>query len=595
MKAKFWAKVMTLLLSMLTLVACSSADENIWLKSPAWSRGVFVGNTNVINPVSFVTDAGGNTTFLLVDLDEESSTYSFNLARLESNSTKLDYSTIHLDDLRSVKQPEIVQEPDGSLRLIWIASEGLYTLPIGEDNAPIGEPVLLSGGDVVASYDIAHASDGKVTLWYAGSRRDTGIYALSDYTGNAQSVLIDADGTLVRLRYDQQDQLHTLWVHYPFGYETTEVQYGIYDPAQNEFVLPFSTVSNLNLGIQKRLDDLALGVDESDVYLFWVVTFQSGLQAGAIQASYQSFPIGDSGQGVSPLFMSAPMVYSLEFERSSGDLKAGDRVSFSDLSVPMTPKTLDFRTNLTPAGEVVLAVRSPSEHLWRKMREQVNLIYFDNGTFKDYQPLTFTTAESTLPNVKNETSGYVSIVWLEKKSSSSASVYFASTDPEIAERFDTISSGEYLNIAYTALFGMLIGALLAPIAAGAWLIAPLAVLAVFSFARRPFPPRFQNYFSVAGLIAALVSIWLVKLGIFPMMWEYVPFSAWVPKIPALVGDILRFGVPMLTLGVAGFTAWHFTYRRDNNSSLYFILIYIAIDSLITASIYAVLIYGTYVQ
>jgi hypothetical protein len=79
------------------------------------------------------------------------------------------------------------------------------------------------------------------------------------------------------------------------------------------------------------------------------------------------------------------------------------------------------------------------------------------------------------------------------------------------------------------------------------------------------------------------------------MLAYVPFSAWIPNIPAVLGEILRIGVPFLTLLLSGFIAWHFTYRRGNDSSLYFLLIYIGVDALITTSIYAVLIYGTYVQ
>ncbi|MDX1377293.1 MAG: hypothetical protein R3307_00460, partial [Anaerolineales bacterium] len=209
--------------------------------------------------------------------------------------------------------------------------------------------------------------------------------------------------------------------------------------------------------------------------------------------------------------------------------------------------------------------------------------------------LTFTSSLSTLPNVVNDTNGYVSVTWLERLSSDLFYVYFASTDPTLVDRFDAMSTREYLDVTYTTLFGMLIGALLAPIAAGIWLIAPLIALAIFSFMHRFFPPKIGGYLSIAALVVAVGVVWFVKLAVFPNMWDYVPFSAWIPNIPVLLGDILRVGIPLLTLVVSGFTAWHFTYRRGNDSSLYFMLIYVALDALITTSIYAVLIYGTYVQ
>jgi len=594
MKFGLWAKLAALVISVGILTSCSSTQESLWLKSPDWSRGAFIGNTKVIAPVSFVSGLDNSIYFLLVDLNEETTNYSFNLVRMNSDSDELDHFKISPGELLNVKQPEIMRAEGGNLRLFWIASEGLYTLLVGEDGVPTGEPVLLSGSDAVSSYDIAYSLDGNITLWYAGSRRIPGIYALSEFDGSAQGILVDQDGTLIKLRYDEQGRLHTGWVHYPFGFEQSEVIYGVYDSAAKEFSAAFSPVLPLEIGTTVSLDDLALGVDDTNVYLSWVTNVHTGPLAGDIRANYVTFPIG-SPLPTTPQPVFAPTIYSLEFEDFSSDLKTGERVSLQGLNAPTTIKIQDFRTNVMPTGEVVLAVRSPAEHLWRKTREQVDLVYFDNGSLSAYQPLTFTSTISTFPNVMIDQNDYVSLTWLEKESSSQHSVYFASTQPQMIDRFDTISYNETLTVIYTTLFGMLIGALLAPIAAGVWLLAPVFVLALFSFVSRVFPPKLKGFLSMLGVVVAVATVWYIKLAIFPLMMEYVPFSAWVPNIPVLLGDILRVAVPLLTLAVAGFTAWHYTYRQKNNSSLYFILIYVGIDALITTSIYAVLIYGTYVQ
>lgn len=594
MSFKIWVKFSVLLLFVWMLTSCSSAEESLWLKSPDWSRGAFIGNTSLVTPVSFVYGGDNSLYFLLVDLNEETSNYSFDLVRMNPDSDELEHFGISPGELLSVKQPEIMSDENGDLRIFWVASEGLYTLLVGDDGVSLGEPVLLSGKDAVSSYDIARSLDGNITLWYAGSRRNPGVYALSQYTGGAQSVLVDPDGTMVRLRYDEKDELHAAWVHYPFGFEQSEIVYGIYDPDLAEFSTSFLPILSLNIGTTVSLDDFALGVDDTNVYFYWTTNVHSGPLAGDIRGNYVTFPIGESLR-TTPQPVFAPMIYSLKFEDSTNDLKAGGRVSLQGLNAPMTIKVQDFRSNVLPADEVVLAVRSPGEHLWRKTREQVNLIYFDNGSPSEYQPLTFTSTISTFPNVMIAPGGYISLIWLEKVETSEYSVYFSSTDPQMINRFNTVSYNETLTVIYTTLFGMLIGVLLAPIAAGVWLLAPVFVLAVFSFIGGIFPPKLKGYISAAGLVTAVAVVWYIKLAIFPLMMEYVPFSAWIPNIPELLGDILRVAVPFLTLVISGFTAWHYTYRQKNNSSLYFILIYVALDALITTAIYAVLIYGTYVQ
>jgi len=594
MKFKAWLKAAALLVSMGILASCSSGQESLWLKSPDWSRGVFIGNTKVVSPVSYVSDSNNNIYFFLVDLNEDTSDFSFNLVHLNSNSNALESLSPSLGELRNVKQPEIVND-NGNLRLFWIASEGLYTWVVSEDGIPISEPVLLSGNDAVSSYDIAYAGDGNITIWYAGSRRNPGIHALSQYDGSTPGILIDPDGTLIRLRYDAQGRLHTAWVHYPFGYEQSEILYGVYDVAAAQFSAAFSPIVPLDVGTSTSLDDFALGVDDTNIYILWTTSVHIGPQAGDIQARNVAFPIDTSPQIRTPSLIIAPTIYTLEFADTANDLKVGQRVSLPGLDVPMTSQIQDFRVNPIPAGELVLAFRSPTEHLWRKSREQVNLLYFDNGNISAYQPLTFTSTVSTHPNVVNGQDGYVSLTWMEKLSSDTFAVYFASTDPQFVGRFKAMSFGEMLNIVYAVLFGMLIGALLAPFAAAVWMFAPLAAIGLFSLVRRILPGRVSGYLSIVELIVAIVLVWFTKMAALPQMLDYVPFSAWIPNIPVLLGDILRVIVPLLTLIASAFVAWHFTYRRETNSSLYFILIYVGVDALITTSIYAVLIYGTYVQ
>jgi len=576
------------------LMSCSSGEESLWLKSPDWSRGVFVGNTASVSPASFVNDDDGNVTFFLSTLNSETSEYSFDLAQLDSGTGPPSHEIYTHYQLRSLKQPQIIIDDNGETRLFWIAEEGLYTMHAGDDGNLVEEPVLLSGSYAVAYYDIAQTLEGHVAIWFAGSRRSPGIYALDRYDGTGQPVLVDAQGTLVRIRYDVDGHLHAAWVYYPFGFERSEFRYGIYDG--NDFSAITPAALPFDIGPSVSLDDFSLGVDDSYVYLMWTTNVHSGPSAGDIQGQYHSFPRGSMPQALSKTSILAPTIYSLEFDDPSPlDVHTGKRVSYDNLNAPVTSKVQDFRTNVVPSSEVALVFRSPAEHLWRKTREQVNILYFDDGSLSAYQPLTFTSTVSTFPNVITNSDDFLSMTWLERDSSGGYSVYYASTDPEVVSNHGDLSGSEILNLIYTVLFGMLIGALLAPIAAAVWTLAPLVILALFSFVQRLVPEKWDRRVSVIGIGFAILSIWFVKLAVFPMMLDYVPFSAWIPNIPAWLAVALRIAVPLLTLLIAGWTAWHYTYRRENHSSLYFLLIYVAIDALITTSIYAVLIYGTFVQ
>ena len=90
--------------------SCSSVEDNLWLKTPDWSRGVYLGGTSVLEPVSFVDDSNGNAYFFLVEANEERSNYSFDLVRMNAGSEELDHFKIFLGELQNVKQPEIVRD-----------------------------------------------------------------------------------------------------------------------------------------------------------------------------------------------------------------------------------------------------------------------------------------------------------------------------------------------------------------------------------------------------------------------------------------------------------------------------------------------------
>jgi len=218
-----WLLIVLSLFVALFLTACSAEpDQHIWLKSPGWSRAVFLGKTAFNDPIPLALDEHGSIFSALITRDDDLSEAHFNILALDRNADLLWQRT--LTDF-PLHQPDLTQMmvTDRGLQLFFLDQEHLYTLLLYHDGTPQGDPVLLSGDTVVGSYALVSTLQGELTLWYAGTRRAPGLYALSSLDGGGTVTAVDPDGIRVQTRYDQTDTLHVSWLHYPVGYGSTEI------------------------------------------------------------------------------------------------------------------------------------------------------------------------------------------------------------------------------------------------------------------------------------------------------------------------------------------------------------------------------------
>ena len=588
---KRWSLILVLGILSLLVTACSGPDEHIWLKSPGWSRAVFLGGTAFSELVPVVIDETNNMFFVLVEKEEDLESSHFRVLAFNQNVDALWERS--LTDI-SLMRPSSVQIMlvDGGLQLFWIDQEQLYMLELDSEGHELGAPVLLSGDDEVDSFSVVADPDGNPVLWYAGPRDNPGVYSLTAFDGSSLPVGIDPDGIRVQLHYDQSSNLHASWLHYPIGYGISEILYAVYPPGIAWQPGQYDVVYTLSVSPTSSLKGPTLGVDDEGTYLFWTVVVRSGVQAGTVQTEYVYFSNAQPSTITGPRSIAMPSNYALSHEFLPNTLlDAGERVSLNDANVSMTTELQEITTNATAAGELAIAFRTPTQHLWRKERNQVNVAYFRNGSPSSYQPLSFTPTFSTLPYLVSSEDGHLYITWLEKQESDWNTVYFASTAPSVKDALSQSTGRENLRIVAQVSFGMLVGILLAPIGAALWAMAPLAILLITSPLRKLGSTRVQTVFTVISVTIAIAAYWLSKLATLPGMLDYVPFSAWIPEISVTLGIILRWLVPLLSSGIALVVAWYYTFRRSNQSTLYFLLIYIGIDALLTVAIYAVLIYG----
>lgn len=590
MKFHRWILFGVVILTFFLLSACSGPDEHIWLKSSGWSRAVFLGNTNLNDPVSMTLDDDGQVYFIFLSANEDDETKFFELLALDPSGLPLWTHSLAEITVSLPDNPQILWENE-KLQLFWIDNHHLYTLSLDSNGTPLDdEAILLSAEIEVDSYSVAVDDSGRHTLFFAGARQNPGVYALSTSDGKGEIVSIAPDGIRVQLRYDQENTLHATWLDYPLGYGRTKIFYANY-PKKGEATAPQILIEK-SINPSNAFDGPIMGIDTENIFVFWTESTRTGLDAGSIKTNYLYFPLGDATSASEVAFIAVPSGYDLEFASPSQEfLLSGERAFLAENIFLPTIKVQEIVPNPVQTGELAIIFRSPMEYLWRKVHEQVNIAYFQEGKLTSYQPLSFTTTLSTSPYLLNSPEGYLYATWLEKIESNRYALYFASTSPEIKETMSRSTTREMGRVAAQVSFGLLVGILMAPIAAGVWVVVPLMVLFLFSPLRKFGSRRTQDIVGIISLVFAIAAFWFGKIAMLPGMFDHVPFSAWVPIISSGVSEILRYGVPLTSMLISLFIAWHYTYRQSNKSTLYFLLIYVGVDSLLTAAIYAVLIYG----
>jgi hypothetical protein len=430
-----------------------------------------------------------------------------------------------------------------------------------------------------------------VTVWFAGPRREPGLYALPLGDLAEEGALVDPLGIRPNLQYDEQGTLHVSWAHHPPGYEDTRFFYaaypdGLYQPGrETEVVSPI-------LGLTSVLHGPRLGLDWQRAYLFWTVEVRTGQQAGQVETNYVHFPLGTPSAASSVDQLFAPATYRLSYGAfPDGSLAAGDRVPLTSEYNGGTGRIRDVAANFGSEKELTIAANIQVDYLRRKQAGQVGTLFFQEGIPVAYQLLSFTPAFSADPAILSDRAGQLYITWLEKGELPGFVVYFASTAPDIRAALDVITWADVGRLAGESLFGLASGALFVPFVL-VWMIAPMVVLGLTSRIRRE-DESLTGLGTLIGLGLAMGAYWAGKLVTIPAMRDYVPFSAWLPIVPPWLNLPLRLGVPLLIAALALLIAWRYTYGRQNRALLFFMLIYIAIDGVLTMAVYGVIIFGAY--
>jgi hypothetical protein len=568
-----------------TLAGCAPADH-LWLNAPEWSRATLVGSTVAAYPDPPMMDEAGNPYFVLAH-QRGSDRQQLEIVSLDPTGLERWRQPLPFSMSRAV-QPRLIVDRAG-LVVLWIDDESLYAADFNPSSREPGAARQLSGDVMVSSFDVVRTSDGQSHVWFAGPRRLPGLYRAS--LDGAAPVQLDPEGILPDLEVGADGELHAFWSHYPSGFGDVQFFYGQGEP---DGVTPdyAHMVVSPRVGPTSVLQGPNGAVSGSTGYVFWSVIERTGLSAGAGSTRYVSFPLASPRLQAPGEYLRVPGAYHLPYQAlGSTGFRTGERVPLPAPSLSGTNYIADA-WSLGTSDEAAVAVSTNAEYLRNKRELQVAVAYLRDGVAESYQLLSFTPAGSARPALVSDRDGRLYVTWLEKGEGAGFHVYFAGTSPTMVDAMQSLTGGDVIRVLADAAFGMLTGMLLAPLAALISVVAPLILLAITSFLRKD-TDRILSPGTAISLLISLIAFWYAKIAMLPSIGDYVPFSAWVPFLPAWSTGLLRYGVPALTAVVGVLVAWALTYRRDRRSPVYFMLVYAAIDGLITGAMYGVQFYGAF--
>jgi hypothetical protein len=574
-----WLPLLALVLS-----ACSGPAERIWLSAPGWNRAGLVANTPLVDPVTMALDDAGNIHLFLFGEDGDALRPRVITVNREAEVVS---DRAYEVTLKRPDQSRIVWD-GGTLQLFWLSDQRLYTARLEPGTRDMGPPLLLSADAKVASYDVAQGANGAMAIWYAGSQEDPGLYALPAGDPGGEATLVDPLGIAPNLGYDDDGMLHATWARYPPGENHPQFFYGAY-PDGRYAPGAETVVLEPRVGTT-RVYGPWLGLDKQDVYLLWTIIPRIGPRSGMAATYYVRFPPGRPAAASPVGQLSIPYEYHLDYQPfPDGSLQTGPRVALGSAAPYNNTYISELVLDPAQAPELAIAFHTRLAYLRRKEQGQVSVVFFQDGAPVGYQQITFTPANSGFPAVLSDEAGQLYITWLESGAESGYNVYFSSTAPDIRKALSGLTWDDVGRLGPELLFGLLGGAVLVPLAM-AWIIAPLVVIGVTSVIRRR-DESFTNTGVLVSLALAMGAYWVSKLLLMPTIPDYVPFSAWLPFIPPVLKLPLQVGVPLLIAGLALALAWRYTYGRDRPSPFFFLLIYMAVDSVLTMSVYGVTFYG----
>jgi len=575
-----------ILLAIVLLAGCDGMGQKTRKPPGNFSRGLSLTDQASGTP-SAVVNPEGNLIQVVIPSQSENSRNSFRYIQIDQAARITMDQELGLGLTPYVRSPKVVNNGD-ELHLVWAArrstSKGweLWHAIINTDAEITSQPKLISQGtDRVSQFDVTGDDRGNLTIVWEDSESFSIYISRISSRGNIISSpeLLIEEGEVPALIADIES-IHVAWMQ---GEKLFYSQ--VFD--DSSFPLEGEELAKIQVAIGNRLDGPVIGITNSQVYLFWSILRQVGLEAGTAITEYLVFPKSEPTQAHRALLTINPASEDL-LQPYQGSIALSQIVPAPPENYLSTNYILDPRTLPNPAQGAQIVAVSANQNLRLDSHIQIAVGIFEDGNYQGYSVGTHTTEISQNPSISIDAGGNLHLIWQEGFSGNR--VYYATTSPTTKGILDRVVLSDISNFLLSGGIEAITGILLFPFAFP-WMAIGLVMMIILRLARND--EDVTQRFSQILIVLALASYQISKLLFLPDMLIYVPFSAWL-DLPESLGLVFRIAVPIIIAGL-GFMAAEWRRRRSDSppSSLAYYMTVIIVDTLLTLSVYGVIFLGEY--
>jgi hypothetical protein len=499
--------------------------------------------------------------------------------KTELNSGEIGYSKISPDGEFLIQST--VSIPEGHLRggslreggqgleLCWISDEGIRCSPLNEDNpADIAPYTLISAPPDIQLFTSAGEHYAWITqdgdLFISVSEGEPTM--LSTQVVNV-GINLQGDSLLVSWTEATNESATTVWL--------STMSEGSMGEAHQ--------VSRITAGVLSGLRQVGLGAAVvGDQYcLVYGYEYTRGLEGGSAYTVLTCLD-AQTWNPESEQRLELVITDKLNYQTYSGPFAIS---RLAQVEIPYSNYTYLPSSPIAIEDQMVIVVSTPAQLRYR-VRQNIAMLLFEHGQILGYQPVTATANTSLSPNLAGDADGNLYMAWLERGIGND--VYFATTNPHVADTLNQTNMSE-VTVAILGIFVEAItGLLLLPFML---LAIGLAYIAVFVTSWVAGLIRLGRWKDPIGFVSGAVVLWVVKLSFLPFIGSFVPFSAWLPEMPASVLMVYKAFWPLLIVSASLFFSHRIMKHRDLSSLTTRFGLYAIIDVTLTALIYGAMLQG----
>lgn len=561
----------------LVAAGCQAGAPKTRKVLPEWSRGQQLGTAGLNQPIHMVPE---DDYVHLIWVAAESNELRY--VRLDRTgdvavSRDLGVTGAHPSDAR------LLRNKDGSLAVLWTDNpnrpRALFLARLNRDGDLLGGPAQVSpDGLRVSNYDVVRDADGNQHVFWANEIPSEG--GLHHLRISADGQLSGTDRLLVpggehpTARQAADGGIHLAWVVEP-ATRLNYVYYAIFDPT-SESLGPETYVALYKTATGLIPYPPVMGLDNSEVYLFWALEQRGGgMSPGEARTYYVAFPF-DSPRETEPAEIGVPPRSRPNYVEASGVLPY-TRLASGSASWPTSflyqPATLNGQREelgVFLVAEVATQRQASKEVVWA---------VYAGGEMKGYQ-LPTVLGRSLRPTCGMDEHGNVHLAWLNSGGFGRYEVYYASTSDAVKANLDRVSMQDRAADVLGALWALVPALGFFPPVFLLWTFAPFIWVVLFYFVkveggldRRP---------AQIALVVAIALYLCSKLFLMPGPLFYAPFQ---DRLPLNLQFIPVVATPVFTLLASLGAVWMYFRKREFRSLFAAFVILVVTDAFLSLIIY----------